>query len=334
MIRQIVSTAHPAMSHLVACPREKPYHDRFRNLVGEPSMVSIPSRRFRWQSQLAIEDLIRSAGVTVIHSHGFGAGLYGRLASARTGRPCVHTFHGMMPGGAAGLVRQLCEAALAPWTAAAVAVSESEAVLARRLGPLSRRLRVIPNGVEFPAEREESSAWLRVLSVGRLERQKDPLALLDIAVKVRDDRICRFRVVGGGPLAQAMRRSVNGLKLGRVELLGTLGSCQDEYRNADVFLSTSLWEGLSLALLEAMSAGLAPVVTRVAGNLDVVEEGVTGFLFEPGDHDRAAALLRMMANSPDVRQRVGDAARRSVRRRFAVADTVRSYQALYLEACA
>lgn len=334
VIRQIVASAHPAMSHLVACPREEPYYERFRQLVGESSMVSIPGRCFRWPSLLAIEALIRTAGVSVIHSHGFGAGLYGRLAAARTGRPCVHTFHGMMPRGVAGMVRQLCEATLAPWTAAVVAVSESEAALARRLGPLSRKLRVIPNGVDFPAERVESPGWLRALSVGRLEVQKDPLAILDIAARLRNDCVSSFRVVGGGPLGQAMQREASRLGLNRVELLGTLDSCRDEYRSADVFLSTSLWEGLSLALLEAMSAELAPVVTRVPGNLDVIEEGVTGFFFEPGDSERAAALLRMLANAPAVRRRVGAAARSSVRRRFAVADTVRNYQALYLEACA
>ena len=99
----------------------------------------------------ALRDTIRLARarrIQVIHSHGKGAGLYGRIAARLTGAASIHTFHGIHPAGYGGLYLRL-ERALARWSFAVVHVSESQAAEARALGLApAGRTRVIVNGVD------------------------------------------------------------------------------------------------------------------------------------------------------------------------------------------
>ena len=84
------------------------------------------------------------------------------------------------------------------------------------------------------------------------------------------------------------------------------------YRKADVFVLSSAVEGSSNALLEAMASGLCPVVTRVGGNVDIIQDGVNGLLVEPNDVAGLASALKRVLEDSNFRQRLAAAARRSV----------------------
>ena len=103
---------------------------------------------------------------------------------------------------------------------------------------------------------------------------------------------------------------------------------------ADVFLSTSRWEGMPLAVLEAMSEGLPVVATKVVGNLDVMQENVEGIFFK--DDDATSALLaleKMLSN--EYRLKCSDAARKSVEENYSLSkmvnETVRVYQDILIK---
>jgi glycosyltransferase involved in cell wall biosynthesis len=102
--------------------------------------------------------------------------------------------------------------------------------------------------------------------------------------------------------------------------------------DADVFVSTSLSEGMSNALLEAMSFGVMPLVSRVSGVADIVEESRSGLLFAPGDLDAFVAKLEeSVGMAPLTREAYGTAARAAVADRFGIDQVAAQHVALYRE---
>jgi glycosyltransferase involved in cell wall biosynthesis len=120
--------------------------------------------------------------------------------------------------------------------------------------------------------------------------------------------------VGGGPLEAALTAQVGALGIAdAVHLLGFRTDVSDLLPLFDVYVLPSRMEGLSLALLEAMAASLPVVVTRVGGNPEVVVDGVTGLLVEPGEPGPLAAALGALL---DDRCRIANGGREHVHERF------------------
>ncbi|QOY86044.1 glycosyltransferase family 4 protein [Paludibaculum fermentans] len=338
VIRQLIAGSPPDLRHYVACPADPPYWDRWRTLLGAGSLIAIPRRSFHPQVLTSLVRFAGQASIHLIHAHGFGGGLYARLLAVWLGRPCLHTFHGYYPRGCSGLIHRGIENLLAPFTTAGIAVSASEAA---RIGigvPLLRgRLSVVPNGVLCPQAppARATGGPLRIVAINRLEPQKNPLALIrvaDLCARRMGHAGFQLRIVGDGPLrpaveAEIRRRGLNS----EVRLLGTLPDCRQELSVASLFLSTARWEGMSLALLEAMAHGVIPVVSRVMGNVDVVEDGVNGVLFAPGDLAAAAESIRLLAQDESRRTRLALQAHAAIARRFPVSGTIGAYAALYRE---
>lgn len=152
-----------------------------------------------------------------------------------------------------------------------------------------------------------------VLSVGRLDPEKNPLLLLDVihGLLARDGR-WRMVIAGDGPLRGAMERCVEQLGLaGRVDLPGEVpnGSALWElYRRSHVFLHVSLTEGLPQVLFEAQAAGTPIVATAVGGVRDALADGAGGLLIGPEDADAAIAAVERLADDAQLRERLVRAA--------------------------
>jgi glycosyltransferase involved in cell wall biosynthesis len=150
---------------------------------------------------------------------------------------------------------------------------------------------------EMALAKDWSSDELRVLSVGRLEPEKNPLLLADVLseLRARDPR-WRLTVAGDGPL----RPSADGL-----DLVGHVPNGPELwrlYRESHVFLHVSLTEGLPQVLFEAMAAGLPIVGTDVGGVAGTLGSGVRGLLVAPRDARAAADALERLAADPDLRR--------------------------------
>lgn len=208
---------------------------------------------------------------------------------------------------------RVVERLLARAPATTIAVSSSELALAVRLGArdprmLENRVCIIeepPQGSE--SHRLPSDRRLRVLSVGRATPQKRPEWVAAIAGTCGD--VATFEWIGDGPLRRQVQ--VRGISwhatMSRKEVVTRMAS-------SDVFLLTSAYEGLSVALVEAMVSGLVPVVSDIAGNRDVIVHGVNG-LIAP-DPDGLASCLRELSADPALRARLSSQARRSAYERF------------------
>lgn len=150
-----------------------------------------------------------------------------------------------------------------------------------------------------------------VIAVGELIGVKRVQDILQATAKLRADGLqVRVAVVGTGPLAPVLERTVEELSLGdSVSFLGFRHDVADLYRRSLIYVSASQYEGLSIALLDAMAAGLPPVVSDVGEVGDVVSQGQTGLLFSAGDVPALAEAIRRLLSDEGLRRRLGDAAR-------------------------
>jgi glycosyltransferase involved in cell wall biosynthesis len=206
------------------------------------------------------------------------------------------------------------------------AVITTSAYAAGRLedlyGPLPSPAKIVPEPVELDRWRAvlESAPPQRppaptILCVAHLYPRKDVGTLLQAAARMR--RPARVRIVGDGPERANLAALIERLGLeSRAALLGHVpfAALAAEYRSADIFCLPSRQEGFGIVFVEAMAAGLPVAAARAGAVPEVVAEGETGLLAEPGDADGLARILDRLAGDPALRRRLGDAGRQRAAR--------------------
>lgn len=282
----------------------------------------------------------------LVHTHSSKAGILGRLAAALAGvRAVVHTFHGFgfndRQGALTRTVYIWAEKFAAMFTDALVFVSKSNMETARTLGIGDpRKYRLIRSGVKLsglPAEPlDKATLGLgqhkpHVVTVGNFKPQKNPVDFLVLAEKVLEkNRDARFVFVGDGPLRDKMEANVllKGLG-GKVALTGWRRDAARILAASEVFVLTSLWEGLPRALVEAMKSGLPPVCYATDGVLDLVRDGVNGYIVAQGDVQGMAEKVNALLTDPALRKKLGQAAAASIGPEFDIDGMVRAQEELY-----
>jgi glycosyltransferase involved in cell wall biosynthesis len=319
----------------------------------------------RWQ----LVRIRREAGpLMIVHTHSSKAGILGRWAARLAGASAIiHTFHGFgfhdeQPRWARRLFIWM-ERLTASVTDGVIVVSRANQRLGDACGlfgsPGSKKTagrppaRLIRSGIDFAAfqsaggERGASAASPRislreelgvapeaqvVLTVACLKPQKAPGDIVAAAGRVlRTEPSAVFLIAGDGelrPELEAMIRA-NGLE-GRVILLGWRRDIPQLLRAADLFLLTSRWEGLPRVILEARLAGLPVVATAADGVIDVVQDGVNGYVVPIGDVDRIADRLIELLRSPALRRRMSVAAE-ALPVDFEIHTMVRQQEAFYAD---
>jgi glycosyltransferase involved in cell wall biosynthesis len=150
---------------------------------------------------------------------------------------------------------------------------------------------------------------LRVLSVARLDPEKNPLLMLDILTELRRrDERWRLAIAGTGPLEAELSRETEQRGLAaHVDLLGYVPNgpeLWEEYRRSHALLHVSLTEGLPQVLFEAQAAGLPIAATAVGGVADALQNGELGLLIPPRDRDAAVEALERLATDQELRERL------------------------------
>lgn len=195
----------------------------------------------------------------------------------------------------------------------------------------------LPNGVEVDAITPKSDYTLhlpaRITFVGRLHRQKGLDTLLQAFQKLRGQHpgeAIRLQLIGDGPLREELVALAEQLGIRpHVEFHGRSDEVLAQLQQADIFVLPSRAEGLSNALLEAMSCGLPLIASDVPGNIDVVEHRKNGLLFEVDEPGALAEQLRSLLTEPNLRRRLGREARRTVERDFSLSHVADRYRTLY-----
>jgi glycosyltransferase involved in cell wall biosynthesis len=205
-----------------------------------------------------------------------------------------------------------------------------------------RRIGVIWNGVTPPAParagfRETMKTGPRILigTIATLILQKGLSDLMAVAARLRElgHTNVQFVVCGEGKLRPELE--ARRAELGVEDLVALPGWVSDAADVAlptfDIFFQPSLWEAMSVVILEAMAAGKPIVATRVGETPHIIEDGRDGLLADPKDIDgMAGALARLLADA-DLRRKLGEAAQRKVNERFTVPQMTRAYEQAYQE---
>jgi len=305
-------------------------------------------RRDKYFKWIQLARFMDQHEIDLVHSHSPGS-LFDSVSAARLSRRArvVHTFHfGNYPH--TSKKRLLLEKFFARQADGLVAVGvEQRSVIANVLGLKQERLSVVWNGIKIPelpvappsaADRTKDRGRKLVLcSLSTLSEQKGLTYLLDaIAILSRTRKDFELRIVGEGPLRPSLEAKAR--TLGLQDLVRFEGWVSDAASvvlpTIDVFVQSSLWEAMSMVVLEAMAAGKPVVVTDVGDNRHVIESGVTGVIVPIRSPARMAAELNTLMSDGEVRESLGNRARARVREGCSVSSMVCKYQGVYLEVMA
>lgn len=293
---------------------------------------------------LRLVRLVRAWNPTVLHSHMLHANLMARALRPFTRIPAVvSTIHNIYEGGRVRMLGYRLTNGLVDHMTI-ISQAAADRFIRDRIVPRAL-LEVVPNGVDTARYRSVAAgtrerlreslglggefAWL---AVGRFEVAKDHPNMLRAFARVRATRPdAVLLLVGRGSLQAEVETLAGTLGLdGRVRFVGTREDVPEFMTVADGYVMSSAWEGMPMVLLEAAAAGLPIVATRVGGNQEVVQEGVSGFLVPPSDDQAlAAAMLRLMALPETERRAMGARGREQVHRDYGLERVVDRYETIY-----
>jgi glycosyltransferase involved in cell wall biosynthesis len=269
---------------------------------------------------------MRHGRYQIVHTHSSKAGVLGRVAAKMARVPViVHTVHGW------SFHQQLTPRKLRFYVAlekigdwcghAAILVAEQDRAKGLAQGIRAADYVVIRSGIELdrfghpqvaPAEMRQQlgipSDALVVGSVTRLSPQKAPLDLIDAFGHIqRQFPHAWFVVVGDGPLRPDVEARIQQLGLGdRLILTGLRRDVPELMAAFDIFVLSSLWEGLPRVLPQAMATGLPIVCTAADGTAEAIEEGVNGFLVGKGETAVLAARVLQLLQDGELRRTMGE----------------------------
>ena len=318
---------------------EQPLYARAQAL-GVPAR-RVPCRsRFDFASVQALRAIIAMDSRALLHVHDYKSAAYAWLARGRRSVPIVATAHGQFSSTPSLHLYHMVETRLMRRFERVCIVAEQMRFGLIRAGVRPDVIRLVENGVDTGRFTQEACALARRdLMIGdealvygsamRLTAQKDPLGLIEAFAHVaaRSPRAVLV-IAGDGPLRGATLARAAALGISsRVRLLGPRNDLERFYPMIDVFVLSSLYEGLPLALLEAMAAQRTIVATRV-GHVPEVLEGLGVDLVAPGDQ---RALADAMYAAPTHHEALGAALRRRVVERYSTARMAADHAVLYRE---
>lgn len=303
-----------------------------------------------------ISAIIRRHRPDILHTHSSKTGVLGRLAGRWCGVPAiVHTVHGFaFPYSSSTLVRGFyrflefvgglaCDALI-------VLNEDDRAIAINQLRIAPNKVHLISNGVDttkFAPRSPDERIRLRqqvfslasptttcIGMVGRLWRQKNPLCLINAAKLLLEQGLTDFKVfmVGDGELRAKVLQAVEQMGLrDHVELLGWREDVSALLSGLDIFVLPSLWEGLPLAILEAMASGVPVVTSEIPGNRDLVSDSIDGYLFDTNDAAALAERIRRLIDDPAKAQQMGAAGRAKVVAQYGLEVRAKRIHELYLK---
>lgn len=294
--------------------------------------------------------LMRRERYTIVHTHSSKAGVLGRLAAKLAGVPViVHTVHGWsfhdhMPTWRKTLYVTLEKfAAVLTDAMIVVAAPDIDKGLREGIGKPGD-YHIIRSAIpldEFDPARVDPQAVRRELgipldapvlgNVGRFSPQKNPLDWVRVAARVaRELPECRFLLVGDGPLRPEVEAALAEFGIAdRTILTGLRRDVPNLLAVMDVFLLTSLWEGLPRVIPQSLAMRVPVVANRADGTVEAITHGETGYLCAPGDLDVLAAHCLELLRDPVARHVMGERGREFALREFDVHAMVRDIETLY-----
>ena len=299
-----------------------PHNEKTLNLLEKENyneIFNISERKIKIKELINLTIFIKFNSIDIIHSHGKGAAFIGRLIALFLNKPHIYTFHGIhmqCHGKFYVFFYRIYEFFFGLLDSRKVFVSQSEKQFAKKSGIYFRKNHsVIHNGIISYDEKNKIQIRNKlrstykidniqkcIISVCRFVPQKNIFELIEIA------RLCKefkFFLIGDGPLKSEINLYIQKLNLKNIYLTGMITNVVDYLFSCDLFLSTSIYEGLPLSIIEAMSVGLPIVASKVTGNIDTIEDRKTGFFYDLGNPIMAAKKVKLILNNENLLKEIG-----------------------------
>jgi glycosyltransferase involved in cell wall biosynthesis len=297
-----------------------------------------------------IYNFIKNHNIDIVHTHSSKAGIIGRLAAKLAKvKIIIHTVHGWPFNDYQRFVARYLyiwlERFAAQFSDKLIVVSgfDKEKGLRNYIGNNNKYI-LIHYGIllknfaisEYKINNIRKECGLRSndLAIGMIacfKPQKAPQDFIKLACLTKKDRPdIKFILIGDGILRRRIEDLITRFKLkNQVFLLGWRKDISEILSAIDIFVLTSLWEGLPIAVLEAMASAKPVVATDTGGIREIVSENETGFLVRPGDMKSMAEKLKLLLTDAQLREEIGRNARNSLGSAFSLEIMVGRTQDLY-----
>jgi glycosyltransferase involved in cell wall biosynthesis len=284
----------------------------------------------------------------IVHTHTAKAGILGRLAARLAGVPIIfHTYHGF---GFNDFQRRIVRSFYIWLERITGKVTTQTVVVSYATGKQAEASRIVRKGnwmlcraaipldefMQQGPRRTKLREWnipenkVIVGMVACFKPQKSPVDFIDVAARVlKETDRAHFVMVGDGELRPAIEARIRELDITtQVTLLGWQQDMPEVYRNIDIVMLTSLWEGLPCVFFEAMASELPIVATDVDGARDAIIDGGNGFLHPPRDIEGMAHSVLKLVQDPALRETMGRQGKSRVME-FDISSSVATLEAAY-----
>ncbi len=309
-------------------------------------LLSVPDRgrtdlSVLWQ----FYKICKHYNVTVWHGHDYKSNLIGVLLRPFWKMKLVTTLHGWVKHTSRTPLYYKIDRWCLPYYQEVIAVSDDLLEEARRIGLPEDRLTLIQNGVDektfrrrmnpadSPLRQEMGTPAGRLVigGVGRLSPEKAFDHLIHAtAQQIKNGLDVELWIVGDGDHKPQLEALIHELGLqDRVKLLGFRADTPEIYQALDLFVLSSLREGLPNVVLEAMATSVAVVSTRVAGVPKLIQDGQSGLLVPMGEVEPLAAAMGRVLGDASLRQQLAEGARQTIEREFSFSQRMAKEKAVY-----
>lgn len=301
------------------------------------------------RSLLSLYRLIKKYGFDIVHTHSTKPGVLGRIAAKLAKTPVViHTVHGFafhdfMPK-ILHKIYTVLEKCMNLITHHLITVStlNGKKMISLNLAR-NENITNIYSGIDFLKFKNDSNGnFIRnelgiekdtqlVGSIGRFSDQKDPFCLLNAIMELKDKMTnVHFVFAGGGPLKSEMMEFISKNELNKMVTVWEFRNDINNILNAlDLFVISSIYEGLGRSLTEAMAKGIPVVATAVEGVPEIVINNETGRLVLPRDPKKLASAIQNALENRSRSKKMAEAGQKFVRERFSIDSMIREIEQVY-----
>ncbi|HEX2586030.1 MAG TPA: glycosyltransferase family 4 protein [Steroidobacteraceae bacterium] len=305
------------------------------------SQVTVLESNSPWQVLRAAWSMIRSWQPDVIATHFTRSFACGTLVARWCNLPVIHHEHGpaTLDKLQCSPVKQLGKRLRRGWlpgTSAIICNSHYTAEALREMYVLdAQKIKVIHNPVERRSHETKQSgifptSAIRIGHVGGLVNWRDQKTLIR-AVKILKDQGCRIdlRLVGNGPMRAALRSEVEQLDLSsNVTFMNFQSDLTEFYSSIDIYINPALAEGFGIAVVEAMLESKPVILARAGAHPELIQDGVSGVLYEAGNAADLARKVSMLADAPKIAMTIADEGCRHAMAAFAAHKFATAYQVI------
>ena len=306
--------------------------NNFLNLSSnkKDNIINISERKITFIDLIKLIRFIDLKSIDIIHAHGKGAGFISRIIKIIVRKPLIVSYHGIhlrCLNFVQKYIYILLENLLGFFDTYKVLSSKSEKLYAEKSHfRLGKKHLIINNGVKVKKiksyfDSEESNKVnlktykIKIISICRFVRQKNVSEIVEIA-KILPD--FNFYIIGYGPLFKEIKLKKEKYHLQNLFFLGKQNNILKYLYDSDLYLSTSLYEGLPISTLEAMSVGLPVIATDVTGNNDTIIHGESGFLYKLGSIYEASEYIKIFSKNFNLLKSMGIKSYERQRQKFSV----------------